>query len=102
MTLREQLLLISDRYCAAAGIGRKRVSTIVMNGGGKLDAIANGSDLTTGSFEKAMLWFSANWPAGAAWPDSVMRPEAPPSALPGISPSRGEIGGGDAAREAAE
>ncbi|MBN9135679.1 MAG: hypothetical protein J0I92_06470 [Phyllobacterium sp.] len=75
MTLREQLLNVADAYCVAASVGRKRVSTIVMNGGGKLDAIASGSDLTTGSFERAMLWFSDNWPDGVDWPSAVLRPE---------------------------
>lgn len=74
MTLREQLLLVADRYCEAAGIGRKRVSTIVLNGGAKLDAVAAGRDLTTGSFEKAMAWFSQNWPCGTDWPEGVKRP----------------------------
>jgi hypothetical protein len=77
MTLREQLLLVADRFADASGIGRKRVSTIVLNGGGKLDAIAAGRDLTTGSFERAMTWFSSNWPEGADWPEGVERPAAP-------------------------
>lgn len=74
MTLREQLLIVADRYAEASGIGRKRVSTLVLNGGGKLDAIAQGRDLTTGSFERAMLWFSDNWPSAVAWPQGVARP----------------------------
>ncbi|MER2535513.1 MAG: hypothetical protein ABTQ31_10170 [Rhizobiaceae bacterium] len=74
MQLKEQLLLVADRFAEASGIGRKRVSTIVLNGGAKLDAIAAGRDLTTGSFERAMLWFSANWPEGLDWPAGVPRP----------------------------
>lgn len=74
MTLREQLLIVADRYAEASGIGRKRVSTLVLNGGGKLDAIAQGRDLTTGSFERAMLWFSDNWPSTVSWPQGIARP----------------------------
>lgn len=74
MNLREQLLTVSDAYAQAIGIGRKRVSTIVLNGGGKLDRIAAGGDLVTGSFERSMAWFSENWPDGVAWPDGIARP----------------------------
>ncbi|MDE4595937.1 hypothetical protein [Sinorhizobium meliloti] len=75
MTLREQLILVSDEFGRARGIGRQRVSTIVLNRGSTLDLLAQSrSDLNTGTFERAMLWFSENWPEGAEWPDCVSRP----------------------------
>lgn len=74
MKMCEQILLISDRYGAIAGIGRKRVSTIVMNRGSKLDDIAEGGDLSTRTFERAMQWFSDNWPEGQPWPEGISRP----------------------------
>ncbi len=72
--LREQIIVVADIYAAAAGIGRKRMSTIVFNRGAKLDNIADGGDLATGTFERAMLWFSVNWPEGAEWPADIPRP----------------------------
>lgn len=80
MTLREQIIIVADRYALAARIGRKRVSTIVLNRGSKLDDIADGGDLTTGTFERAMLWFSANWPETVEWPADVPRPACFPEA----------------------
>lgn len=75
MTLREQLILVSDEFGRARGIGRQRVSTIVLNRGSTLDLLAQGrSDLNTGTFERAMLWFSENWPEAAKWPTGVSRP----------------------------
>ncbi|MDX1134339.1 hypothetical protein GOL33_28395 [Sinorhizobium medicae] len=75
MTLREQLILVSDEFGRARGIGRQRVSTIVLNRGSTLDLLAQGrSDLDTGTFERAMIWFSENWPEGAEWPAGVPRP----------------------------
>lgn len=75
MTLREQLILVSDEFGRARGIGRQRVSTIVLNRGSTLDLLAQGrSDLNTGTFERAMIWFSENWPDGAEWPAGVPRP----------------------------
>lgn len=74
MNMREQILILTDRYGATLGIGRKRVSTIVLNRGSKLDDVAAGGDLTTGVFERAVQWLSDNWPDGAEWPAAVRRP----------------------------
>jgi len=73
--LRDQLLAVVDTYSAARGLSRSRVSTIVFNAGGTVDRIASGRDLTTGNFERAMKWFSENWPEGAVWPTDVPRPD---------------------------
>lgn len=74
--LRDQLIAVADSYAAARKLSRSRVSTIVFNAGMALDRIASGRDLTTGNFERAMRWFSDNWPEGAEWPSQVERPHA--------------------------
>lgn len=75
MTLREELISVSDCYAAAMKIGRQRVSTIVLQRGATLQKIADGvADVTTATFERAMQWFSDNWPDDAAWPDGIARP----------------------------
>lgn len=74
-SLRLQLLTLADAYCKARKLSRARVSTIVFNAGMALDRIASGKDLTTGSWERAMAWFSQNWPEGAEWPKGVKRPQ---------------------------
>lgn len=73
--LRDQLIAVSDSYAAHRGLSRARVSTIVFNAGLTLDRIASGRDLNTGNWERAMRWFSDNWPEGAEWPPSIHRPE---------------------------
>lgn len=76
MDLREQLVIVSDLFASARGIGRKRVSTIVLDQGSKLDAVARGSaDVTTRTWERAMQYFSDHWPEGADWPVSIARPK---------------------------
>lgn len=75
MNLCDQIIVISDAFGAALGIGRKRVSTLVLNRGSKLDDIAKGGDLNTRNFERAMAWFSAHWPEGADWPEGIPRPD---------------------------
>ena len=72
--LRDQLITVADTYCTARSLSRSRVSTIVFNAGLALDRIASGRDLTTGNFERAMRWFSENWPEGADWPEAIDRP----------------------------
>ena len=73
--LRTQLVIVSDIFANARGIGRKRVSTIVLGQGSKLDAVANGSaDVTTKTWEKAMQYYSNHWPQNAVWPVSIDRP----------------------------
>lgn len=62
-------------FCEAKGLSRSRVSTIVFNGGGVLDRVAEGGDVTTGNFERGIKWFSDNWPPGTGWPEGIARPE---------------------------
>lgn len=77
LNLRDQLLRVSDSYCAGVNLSRSRVSTIVFNGGGVIDRLASGGDLATSNFERAMIWFSANWPEHTPWPEGIARPAAP-------------------------
>lgn len=75
MNLRQSLVAVSDAYAASRGLARATVSAQVLNRGATLDRLADGkADLTTGTFEQAMRWFSANWPDGAEWPENVARP----------------------------
>ena len=81
MNLRLQLVTVADTYANAKGQARATVSTLVLNGGHVLDGLAGGqADVTTKTFEKAVAWFDANWPADLAWPEGVARPSAAASA----------------------
>jgi len=74
MTLISQMLRVSEAFCHARGLSASRVSTLVFNDGKRLALLAAGGDLTTSTFERAMVWLSANWPEGAEWPADVPRP----------------------------
>lgn len=74
-----QLLSVSEAYCATSGIGRQRLSTLMLGAGHRLETIAAGGDLKTGTYEKALQWLSDNWPDGAEWPVGIERPEAKPA-----------------------
>lgn len=70
------LIQLANHYCAATGKTRVAVSKRVFNDGKVLNNLVDGKDITVGRFERAMRWFSDNWPEGAAWPDEVPRPRA--------------------------
>jgi hypothetical protein len=74
MSATASLIVITDLFCAARGLSRSRVSTLVFNDGKTLQRIADGGDLNTRSYERALGWFSANWPEGVAWPAGIERP----------------------------
>jgi hypothetical protein len=75
MKLTEQLLSVATTYCGAKSISLARVSTLIFNDGKRFDAIQRGGDLGTAQFEKALSWFSDNWPeADETWPLGVPRP----------------------------
>jgi hypothetical protein len=70
------ILTLAKAYAAAEQIELKTVSWRVFGDGKKLDALLSGSELQIGRYNAALIWFSVNWPAGAAWPPNVPRPEA--------------------------
>ncbi|WP_421358165.1 hypothetical protein [Agrobacterium rosae] len=74
MTLRDQLILVFETYCRATDRSESRISTQVLSGGKRLQQIREGGDIGTVGFEKAMQWFSNQWPADLDWPSDVIRP----------------------------
>lgn len=75
MNLRQKLVLTAKTFAEARGLSISRVSTLVFNDGKTIDAILRrNADITTDRFERAMQWFSDNWPHDASWPAGVSRP----------------------------
>lgn len=74
MPFTDQLISVANAYSEATGASISTLSTKLFNGGGRLDAIASGGDLNTRNYERAMRWFSENWPEGVEWPKGVGRP----------------------------
>ena len=69
------LLLLAARHSAASGESRAALAKAIFGRGGHFEDLAEGRrDIATGTFERAMAWFSANWPDGAEWPEDVERP----------------------------
>ncbi len=67
-------LSLVDEYRRVREVSDSRVSTLVFNDGSRIALIRGGGDLGTRRMQRAIEWFSENWPEGAIWPDGVTRP----------------------------
>lgn len=69
----EQLLTVARRYGELEGVPLSTVSSRALNDGKKLRTLEEGADINVGRLERALRWFSDNWPEGD-WPADVPRP----------------------------
>lgn len=69
----DQLLTVARAYGAATGLELSQVSWRVLGDTKKLGALEQGADIQVGRFERAMQWFSDNWPSQVEWPDGITR-----------------------------
>jgi hypothetical protein len=72
----DRLLTIARVYGEAEGIKPTTVSSRVFADSKKLGAIMAGGDINVGRYERAMQWFSDNWPENAVWPSDIPRPSS--------------------------
>jgi hypothetical protein len=70
----DDLLKLSDCFCAATGIAETTLSSRIFNDGKRLTAVRGGADIGARRLERAIEWLSAHWPSDTAWPDGVRRP----------------------------
>jgi hypothetical protein len=70
----DSLLKVARRYAEIEGVALTTVSSRALNDGKKLAALEGGADINVKRMERALDWFSANWPEGE-WPSDVPRPE---------------------------
>jgi hypothetical protein len=70
----DSLLKVARRYAEIEGVPLTTVSSRALNDGKKLSALECGADINVKRMERALRWFSSNWPGGD-WPVDVLRPE---------------------------
>ena len=71
MTPTEQLLALSERYCALRGISEQTASGIIFKDSRTFQRVKAGGSLTVRNFERAVSWFKDHWPEGADRPDLI-------------------------------
>jgi hypothetical protein len=101
MTFTAQLLSVTDAFLAAPASAGLTESTLSWRAFGEtkvLRRLASGEQsITLIRADRALCWLSANWPADAAWPDGVERPDpesdcgerTPENRLPGFTTAEG-------------
>lgn len=72
----DQLLRVARLYAELEGVPLSTVSSRVFNDGKKIRALEEGADINVGRLERALRWFSDNWPGNGGWPVEVPRPSA--------------------------
>jgi hypothetical protein len=73
----DHLLAVAHAYAEAENIDLSTVSWRALGDTKKLTMIeSDGRDIQVRRLEKAMQWFSDNWPEGGVWPVDITRPAA--------------------------
>lgn len=74
----DSFLNVAKRYAELERVPLSTVSSRALNDGKKLAALEFGADINVKRMERALQWFSNNWPSDGTWPDDVARPERSP------------------------
>lgn len=76
--LSAHLLALADAYLVATGASSATISERAGGDWQFFDKIRDGRlNWRIRTYDRAVEWFSANWPPGIAWPDTVPRPSEP-------------------------
>lgn len=74
MSAIDRFLLLARAYREATGLKTTALSWRLFGDSKKLGAIENGADIQVTRYERALQWFSDNWPS-EVWPiDAGPRP----------------------------
>lgn len=72
----DDLLTLAHAYGEGLGIGLSTVSWRSLGDTKKLAAIEAGRDIQVRRCDRAIMWFSENWPDAVDWPTGVDRPRS--------------------------
>ena len=72
--LKQHLLSLSGAYAGAIDVGETTVWRRAINDPAFLDRLKSDKTITVRTYDRAVQWFSDNWPAGLEWPEQVARP----------------------------
>ncbi len=78
--LRANISELTDAYVRATGLAASTVLARAAKDARFLERTAiGGGTFTVRVYEKALVWFSENWPADVDWPVGIERPAPAPS-----------------------
>ena len=76
--LRANMLLLADAYVAGTGAAQSTVAMKAVRDARFFDRLRDDKGFTVKTYDTVLAWFSENWPASVAWPDTVSRPALSP------------------------
>jgi hypothetical protein len=72
--LKEILAALGGEFSRVSGRKPSGVWALAAKDARFMERIESGQTFTVKTFDRAVQWFSDNWPDGAAWPEGVARP----------------------------
>lgn len=72
--LKEKLSMLAVEFARVSGRKPGGIWAEAAKDGRFMDRIESGQSFTVRTFDRAVQWFSDNWPDGGVWPDCVARP----------------------------
>lgn len=72
--LKTHLQAISAEFLAHSRLSSATIWARAVRDARFLERIESGAGFTVKSYDRAVGWFSSNWPAGAVWPADIPRP----------------------------
>lgn len=74
MDQRTKILTLQRHLCEHLGRSHWAISMRIFSKGDFFKRLDAGRDCQTGTADRAMQWFSDNWPEDLAWPKDIARP----------------------------
>jgi hypothetical protein len=73
--LRRHLHTLAEAYAAHRRMTLTTVGRLAAGDWRFFSRIGDGASFTARKYDEIVAWFAKNWPADAAWPEDVPRPE---------------------------
>jgi len=77
-TLKTHLLTLCGSYCESKNVSPKTVAQSACGDWRFFDRLEKGASFTIRIYDRAVRWFSKNWPDNQPWPEGLKRPEIMP------------------------
>jgi hypothetical protein len=74
MTDIEKILILAQTASMALGVTERSLAVQAFNDAIKFERLKEGKDIGVRRAQKAIQWFSDNWPDDTEWPASIERP----------------------------
>lgn len=74
--LARNLMSLGTAFAKARGLEETTVGRMCAADGRFFARLRDGKAFTAKKYDTVVDWFAANWPADAAWPAGIARPEA--------------------------